>query len=384
MKYGKILFSFVFSIALFISVYTFARSQTCTNSDECTRLIDEYSNQIQKLQGQGNTLKNQIAQFDAQIKLTSLKIAQTEEQIKLLSGRIDQISGSVESLNEAFSQRAIETYKMARIDDPFILLLSSDNLTEAYNRLSYLKKIQEGDRNLLVRLQKAQDTYEEEKVDQEDLQTKLAGQKKNLDLQKGAKANLLSITKNDEKKYQQLLAQVRAEYEAIQAIIAGKGTETEVGQVSEGQRIANTIQGSSCNSSGSHVHFIVRKQNSTTDNPFSYLKSGISYQNCSGSSCGSNDGDSFNPSGSWIWPIQSNIKFSQGYGNTWAVRNTWVGRIYNFHNGIDINSDSSSEVKAVKSGKLYQGSYNVGCRLKYVRVDHDDSDLDTLYLHVNY
>ena len=181
-----------------------------------------------------------------------------------------------------------------------------------------------------------------------------------------------------------MLAQARAEFEAIQAIIAGKGTETEAGQVSEGQRIANIIQGSSCNSGGSHLHFIVRKQDSTADSPFTYLKSGISYQNCSGSSCGGNDGDSFNPSGSWNWPIQSNIKFNQGYGSTWAVRNTWVGKIYNFHNGIDINSDSSSEVKAVRAGKLYQGSYNVGCRLKYVRVDHDDSDLDTLYLHINY
>ena len=103
-----------------------------------------------------SSISSQISQFDAQIKLTGLKIAQTEEQISLLVGRIDRISGSVDSLNEAFSERAIETYKMARIDDPFILLLSSDNLTEAFNRLSYLKKIQEGDRNLLERLKNAQ------------------------------------------------------------------------------------------------------------------------------------------------------------------------------------------------------------------------------------
>lgn len=381
----KKIFLFLISASLLLGSVTFANSQTCNNETECNNLIGEYEGQISKLQGQANTLKNQISQFDAQIKLTTLKISKTEEKISQLSGRIDQLEGSLDSLTEAFSERVIETYKMSKVNDPLFLIISSPNLNEVFSRYSYLRKIQDADRDLLQRLQTAQDNYKEEKTDQEDLQKQLEKQKSDLDNQKAAKAHLLNVTRNDEKKYQQLLAQARAEYEAIQAIIAGKGTEVDVGNVSEGQRIANVIQGSSCNSGGSHLHFIVRKQNSTTDNPFNYLKSGISYQNCSGSSCGSSDGDPFNPSGSWNWPISPNIKFNQGYGSTWAVRNNPVVRqIYNFHNGIDINSESSSEVRAVKSGKLYQGSYNVGCRLKYVRVDHDDSDLDTLYLHINY
>ncbi|MDP3918144.1 MAG: hypothetical protein Q8Q30_03155, partial [Candidatus Woesebacteria bacterium] len=302
----------------------------------------------------------------------------------LLSGRIDQIEGSLGSLTKAFNGRVVETYKMSRISDPLLLLISSDNLGEAFNRFSYLKKIQEGDRSLLNRLQNAQDTYKEQKLDQEDLQNQLAQQKKNLDSQKQQKANLLAVTKNDEKKYQTLLAVARAEYAAIQGIIAGRGVETEVGKVSQGQRIASIIQGSSCNSKGTHTHFIVRKADKSTDNPFNYLSGGIDYENCSGSSCGSSDGDSFNPLGAWAWPISPKIKFNQGYGYTWAVQNDPIIRqIYTFHNGIDINSNSN-EVKAVKAGTLYQGSYNVGCMLKYVRVDHDDSDLDTLYLHVNY
>ena len=191
-------------------------------------------------------------------------------------------------------------------------------------------------------------------------------------------------TRNDEKKYQQLLSAARAEFEAIQAIIAGKGQEEEVGKVSQGQRIASIIQGPSCNSSGGHLHFIV-SQSGNTQNPFSQLKN-IDFENCSGSSCGSSDGDPFNPSGSWDWPINPKVKFTQGYGSTWAVRNTWVGRVYSFHNGIDIDSGSSPEIRAVRAGTLYQGSYSgsSGCRLRYVRIDHDDSDLETFYLHINY
>ena len=215
MKNGKILFTFLLLTALFIGVTSYVKSQTCSDANSCNTLIDQYTNQIKTLQGQSNTLKNQIAQFDAQIKLTSLKITQTEEQISLLSGRIDQLQGSLGSLSTAFEERAVETYKMARIGDPFILLVSADNLNEAFDRYSYLKKIQEGDRSLIQRLQTAQDNYEEEKTDQEDLQKKLELQKQQINTQKLAKNTLLSQTKNDESKYQSLLSLARAQLSAL-------------------------------------------------------------------------------------------------------------------------------------------------------------------------
>ncbi|OGM08392.1 hypothetical protein A2Z67_01560 [Candidatus Woesebacteria bacterium RBG_13_36_22] len=359
-----------------------------TESEKFERLsreIQEYEAEISKLKSQASTLSNQIAQFDAQIRLTSLKISQTEEKILLLGGRIDQLETSLQTLTRAFASRVVRTYKMARLNEPYAFIISSPDLDAAVTSFHYLQKIQESDRDLLVRLEKAQETYEEEKVDQEDLQTQLEDQKTVLGAQKSAKAYILEQTRNDEKKYQELLAQARAEYEAIQAIIAGKGQEEEVGKVSQGQRIASMIQGPSCNSSGTHLHFIV-SQNGNVQNPFNYLKPGVDFENCSGSSCGTSDGDVLNPSGSWDWPINPKIKVFQGYGSTWAVRNTWVGRIYSFHNGVDMNNDLSLDVKAVRSGTLYRGSYSGSgsCQLRYVRVDHDDSDLDTLYLHINY
>lgn len=364
-------------LVLILTLIFFAVSSTSAKTiEELQKEIQEYEGQLVKLSTQSKTLSNQIAQFDAQMKLTALKITQAEEQIAQLGGRIDRLEESLDVLSSAFSSRAVETYKMSRFDSNFAYVLTSPGVEGAVSRFYYLKKIQEADQDLFTRLQTAQTSYKIEKVDQEDLQAELEKQKANLNSQKTAKASLLTATKNDEKKYQQLLIAAKSEYEAIVAITAGKGTETEVGQVSEGARIASIIQGASCNSSGAHLHFIVRKPGGVTDNPFNYLKGGISYTDYSG-------GDPFNPSGSWEWPISAPISYSQGYGVTWAVRNTWVSSIYQFHNGLDING-SSSEVRAPRAGKLYRGSYNVGCLLRYVRLDHDDSDLDTLYLHVNY
>jgi peptidoglycan hydrolase CwlO-like protein len=387
----KILAVFCLALALllvksndFYPVKTLAES----DSDKLGRLnreIEQYENEIKQLAAQATTLSNQIAQYDAQIRLTALKIVQTEEKISLLGGRIDQLETSLQALTTAFTSRVVQTYRMSRLNEPYLMLISSPDLKAAVSSFHYLKRIQEADRDLLVRLEKAQSDYQEEKTDQEELQSELESQRLVLGTQKSAKANLLEQTKNDEKKFQQLLASARAEFEAIQAILAGRGDEEEVGKVSQGEKIASVITGPSCNSSGEHLHFVIG-QGGNTQNPFNYLRSGIDFENCSGSSCGSSDADPFNPGGSWDWPMNAKIKLTQGYGYTWAIANTWVGRIYQFHNGIDIRSYSSLDIKAVKAGTLYRGSYlgRNGCRLRYVRVDHDDSDIDTFYLHINY
>ena len=152
-------------------------AQSQEKLDELNDQIDQYQKELNRLGQQANTLSNQIAQFNAQIKLASLKISQTEERITLLGGRIDRLEVSLEALSEAFSSRAVETYKMVRFEDPILVLVSSLDLKEAVTRFHYLKKIQDADRDLLFRLQGVQTDYKEEKLDQEELQQQLEEQK---------------------------------------------------------------------------------------------------------------------------------------------------------------------------------------------------------------
>jgi len=201
-------------------------AEECQNIGDLKEKISCYEGQLGVLSNQSKTLQNQIAQFDAQIKLTTLKISQTEGKISTLGGRIDLLEGSLDELSNSFSSRAVETYKMAKATDPFILLISSPNLTEAVARFHYLRKIQEADRDLLNRLQEAQTNYKGEKKDQEELQAELATEKLNLDRQKAAKASLLEATKNDEKKYQQLLVEAKAQLAAMQRFVANQGGAT--------------------------------------------------------------------------------------------------------------------------------------------------------------
>src|SRR3989344_679509 len=405
------LFSFIFVMisifVVFLQIETFVFSQTETptptpedkskRSEELQKEIEGLSNKLSETRSKKASLTNQIVYMDTQIRITQLEIqrsaARIEEmkvEIEKLTGKIINLEGSLDNITEVFIDRVVAGYKTGRIPT-MLLLTSSEGTSDLVSRTTYLKRIQKHDKELMYEVQATKSDFEdqkilleEKKIELDELKIKLETQTIALDEQKKDKEYLLEITKSDEQNYQKLLAAAQAELEAIQAIVAGKGTETEVGHVNEGQRVASVIQGPSCNSGGAHLHFIVRKNDGSVQNPFSFLN-GIDFENCSGSSCGSSDGDSFNPSGDWRWPLDAKIRYSQGYGSTWAVHHIpWLP--YDFHNGIDINSTSSNTAYAVKNGTLYRGSYTgmAGCALRYVRVDHEDSDYDTLYLHVNY
>jgi murein DD-endopeptidase MepM/ murein hydrolase activator NlpD len=363
----------VFAFVIVFFLFTFGVSAKTV--EELQQEIQQYEAELQKLSSQAKTLSNQIAQFDAQIKLATLKISQTEEKILLLGGRIDQLEESLQSLNKAYGERVVETYKLSRFENNLLFVITAPGIDDVVSRFHYLQRIQEADRNLLDRLQKAQTVYIGEKVDQEQLQEDLTNQKAALDSQKAAKAKLLTLTRNDEKRYQDLLSKARAEIEAIQSIVAGQGKETEVGKVSEGSRIASVIPSSSACSSGAHLHFEVVKDK-THQNPANFLSSkSVTWDN-------SPDGQ-FGFSGSWPWPINDPVRITQGYGMTYYAASL---RYYGGgpHTGLDVVNPGDYTVKAVRPGTLYLGSIACGGgTLKYVHVVQEDG-YDTYYLHVNY
>ncbi len=356
--------------------------------------IEEYETKLSETRTQKNTLSSQIEYMDTQIYIAELRINQTEakideteKEIDVLGARITNLDSSLDKLSETLLQRIVAGYKN-RSANTLDILLDSTNVSKLVNRLKYYQLASERNQKALLQVQEAKSNFEEQKDLREkkaeqlaSLKDTLDSQKVTLDNQKDLKKKLLAETQNDEQTYQKLLTQLRAEYAAIQSIVSGSGTETELKGVKKGDVIASVIPGASCNSSGSHLHFIVQ-ENGAVSNPLQYLKS-IEINNCSGSNCGSSDGDDANATGNWEWPLSTPITMFQGYGSTWAVRNTYVGSIYGSHNGLDIKG-TSSEVYSPADGVVYKGTYtgSGGCALPYVKVTHDDSNITTLYLHV--
>lgn len=343
--------------------------------------------ELSKVQKEKESLSREIRLKEVQETTTRVKINQTQEKIRILEGeisvlsiKISRLDTSLNFISKIFLARIVASYKMGRTD-PLILMLSSKNLGEFLTKYQYLKVVQAHDREMLLSMEETKVNYDEQKQTKEKIQQELASLKEVLERQKSLmvqqiadRKRLLGETEGKESVFQKILETTRAELEAIQGIIAGQGTEFEVGKVGEGERIASVIYGASPCSTGTHLHFQV-KENGELKNPLSFLRS-ISLIDNSG-------GDPRSASGGWNWPLNEPIKFNQGYGaNTSAIRSRLVW--YNFHTGIDIAS-ADLTIKAVKSGTLLRGGISCGKgTLRYVKVRHDEGNVETFYLHVNY
>ncbi len=381
MTLKKISFIFLF---IYLLIITPIFAQNDNQASNLQKKINEYQQKLIELRQQKNTLSSQIQYMDTQIYLTTLKIQETEEKIKntekeidILESRIDNLDESLNKISKILINKIVENYKQKKIS-LINFLLNSHSANNFFLKLKYIKTARNNNQKLLIQVQEAKLNFEEQKKLREEKITELENLKKTLNYQQAdlnnqklAKKRLLEETQNNEQIYQSLLAKAQAEYQAIQGIIAGGGTEKKIREVKKGDIIGTIIAGPSCNSSGSHLHFIIQ-ENGQVQNPFNYLKP-VDYYDYSG-------GDYWNPIGSLDWPISSPIEFYQGFGETWAIKNTWVGSIYKFHNGIDIFGSSYS-IYAISDGDLYSGSYNVGCILSYIKLVHKDSNISTLYLH---
>lgn len=349
-------------------------------ADACTSLpsipsqeqIDKCQEVIDSLGSQANTLSGQIAFYDAQIRLVLSKIGQTETQIVTISGKIDSLEQKLQEKSKLLEAQIFISYKKGTFDI-LSILFSSEDFSAKIKRFKYLQLIQHYNRNVLKDMQAIQNNYSQQKKLVQDSQKRLELQKISLANLRASRAALLLETKNNETNYQKLLAQAKAELAAS----LGQGKEVFMRDVGEGETIGHVIQSASGCSSGQHLHFEIHKGGQVQD-PNNYLKSipfSYSYTN-------TDYYGTINPHGSWNWPINDPVQINQGFGSNGYARSFYSGGV---HNGIDMDSLSSTTIKTVKAGKLYSGSIKCGGTypgyLLYAKVEQPDG-ITALYLHM--
>ena len=198
--------------------------------------IEDCNSKLGTLAGQKQTLAQAIDYLNTQIKLTQAKIAATTTQLdKLnleisdLTGRIDSIDYSLDDITKLFISRVKETY-MRRARYETAMISEGTGLTSILRGVEYAKKVRDHDRSILISLEKSRLDYNQQKElkelkqkEIESLKQKLDTDKSSLSAQIASKNKLLSETKNDEARYQQLRSSAQAQLAAFTRFVTSQG-----------------------------------------------------------------------------------------------------------------------------------------------------------------
>ena len=198
--------------------------------------IKDIQQKLSDIRQQKNTLSSQIQQMDTQIALAELKIQQSEQkiietqsEIEKLGSRINNLDSSLETLSKLLLRQVAKSYKTRSVSLVEVLFESQD-VNDLENKIKYLHAAQTNNQKLLVQVQEAKMSYEEQKVIREDkkkeldqLIASLNSQKENLKVQQAQKERLLAETNSDETTYQSLLTQAEAQLKSFGKFVANQG-----------------------------------------------------------------------------------------------------------------------------------------------------------------
>lgn len=306
------------------------------------RQLEETQKNLSATQEEKRSLSNELALIQKNIKQLDLGMKSNTVKISKLNL---EITGLAQAIRETDRQIAIKTTATENIikevqqmddTDPFIVFLKNDTLSKAVEEQSRLTEMNGDLTRATTELQALNDerqgkikTTAEKKTAVEGEYNALTARKSVVEDKKKEQQEILAVTKNKEKTYQELAAdlakrqaEIAAEIEAIDAALRLKINPNELPNVHKG------VLG---------------------------------------------------------WPTPDNTRITQGYGGTaFALKGGYRGK---WHNGIDIGGAAGSVIASAEEGIVVAaGNQDLYCKRgaygKFVVVRHPNN-LVTLYGHMS-
>lgn len=303
--------------------------------------IREYQAELEEIGGAKKTLQSEISRLNISAKKLGADISLTESKIQNTNFTITELQIKIEEKGESIEKHKkaiMSSIRSIQISDDTSLIeavLSHKSLTDFWADVDSLESFQgklkngiENLKDLRAGMQKNKDEELKKRKELASLKSSLEDQRQIVEYNKRDKDNILSVTKNEESRYQEYLRDAEIRREQF---------ERELAQLESDLKIA--IDPSLIPRSGKGVLF---------------------------------------------WPLEK-IIITQRFGNTaFAKSGAYNGK---GHNGVDFGTPVGTPVRAAGSGIVeatgntdeIRGCYSYG---KWVLIKHP-TGLSTLYAHLS-
>lgn len=332
-------------------------------SEETQKKIDEANDAVQQLQQEKRELKSALNEIETKksnlvgyvqtldSKMTKLsdQMEETQENIDTLVSEISILAAQERKVTEDMNhQYAMMKTRIKCIyegsDDGYLeLLLGSASLSDLYNRIEYVNRVNDYDNNMLndYRTTKARvvATQQQKQEKMESLQTK----KDTLDFEKKSVKQLLDKKTEQLKQYNNLIDQQESELDNYNAEITKKSQELENLLSQQRREIAAE-------------EAAAQSQKNANDNSTSEVPSTVS-------------------ASGFAWPLAAAGRISCGFG----PRKAPTAGASTYHKGVDIAVPTGTSVRASKPGKVVTATYSSSAG-NYVALYHG-SGVYTYYMH---
>lgn len=333
-------------------------------SEETQQKIDDANEAVQQLQQEKRDLKSDLDEIETQkdnllgyiktldFKMTKLsdQMEQTQESIDTLVSEISVLEAKEQKVTKEMNQQyAMMKNRIKCIyeggDDGYLeLLLGSASLSELYNRIEYVNKVNDYDSNMLTDYKNTKSRLEATQQQKQDTMESLQAKKDTLEFEKKSVKQLLNKKTGQLKEYNSLIDQQESELDTYNAEIAQKSKELENLLSQQRREIAAeeaAAQQSNNNQSG----------DTTPKAPATVSASGFA------------------------WPLAAAGRISCGFG----PRKAPTAGASTYHKGVDIAVPTGTSVRASKSGKVVTATYSSSAG-NYVAIYHG-SGVYTYYMH---
>lgn len=192
-------------------------------------------------------VRKKISSRKELIEESDREIAQLDDQIRATQRGIDSLQLSLDDMTRYFNKLVKTAYKNRDSRVWYMYILASENFSQGFKRLAYLKSLSKEMNSQAARIRTAKSEVEAKraslvgmKSDAQQLRSNRMGEVSKLQQEEAASQNLIASLKKDKNKYQNQLAAKRKEVEALNREIARLVAEAVNGETKSSKKAGSS------------------------------------------------------------------------------------------------------------------------------------------------